>query len=261
VEIRYNIPKWDGPRPITASPPSVSVDEARARSCGGRRAAFGVISAVLHAAALGTLVMVVSPPSPPAALDEATVEMVFEQPGTPPGPTAEAEPPKVDVPPVTPPEAPVPPPEPEPPPPPATVPTPKLAAPKPRPKLVSSPRPVTTQPAERPTPPAMAAPAAVATAVPAIDSGWLAAMSSSLAARKVYPEEARRRGEEGRVTVRFTVDRSGHVTEAAIVSSSGSALLDEAASGLLRQAVLPPFPAGMTEARITITTTMRYSLR
>jgi protein TonB len=85
-------------------------------------------------------------------------------------------------------------------------------------------------------------------------SGWLAA-------RKTYPEEARRRGEEGHVSIRFTVDRSGRVMEAAIVTPSGSALLDEAALNLLRLAVLPAFPADMTQERITITTTVRYSLR
>jgi protein TonB len=100
-----------------------------------------------------------------------------------------------------------------------------------------------------------------APAAPVVDPGWQASVFGWLASRKTYPEEARRRGEEGRVTVRFTVDRSGRVVEAAIVSASGSALLDEAALGLLRQAVLPAFPADMNQARITITTTMRYSLR
>jgi periplasmic protein TonB len=85
-------------------------------------------------------------------------------------------------------------------------------------------------------------------------SGWLAA-------RKIYPEEARRRGEEGNVSIRFTVDRSGRVLETTIVTRSGSALLDEAALNLLRQAALPAFPADMTQERITITTTIRYSLR
>lgn len=99
-----------------------------------------------------------------------------------------------------------------------------------------------------------------AQAAPVVDSGWAASVSGWLASRKTYPEAARLRGEEGRVAVRFTVDRSGRVMGAAIVSSSGSALLDEAALGLLRQAVLPAFPADMTQASITITTTMRYSL-
>jgi protein TonB len=112
------------------------------------------------------------------------------------------------------------------------------------------------------TPPApSAAPATPPAAAPTVDPHWQAAISAWIAAHRVYPEEARRRGEEGPVAVRFTVDRSGHVIEAGIVSGSGSALLDEAAVALLRQAVLPAFPPSMTEARVTIRTSIRYSLR
>jgi protein TonB len=96
---------------------------------------------------------------------------------------------------------------------------------------------------------------------PIVDPRWAAAVSGWLAARKIYPEEARRRGEEGNVALRFTVDRSGRVLEAAIAKGSGSARLDEAALGLLRQAVLPAFPTDMTQGMVTITTTVRYSLR
>ena len=96
---------------------------------------------------------------------------------------------------------------------------------------------------------------------PVVDPRWAAAVSGWLSSRKSYPEEARRRGDEGNVSVRFTVDRSGRVVEAAIVAASGSALLDDAALSLLRQAVFPAFPADMTQARVTITTTIRYSLR
>jgi protein TonB len=100
-----------------------------------------------------------------------------------------------------------------------------------------------------------------APAASVVDPGWEAAVSKWLASRKTYPEEARRRGEEGRVSVRFAVDRSGRVVEAAIVAASGFPLLDAAALELLRQAAFPAFPANMTQARITITTTVRYSLR
>jgi periplasmic protein TonB len=135
-------------------------------------------------------------------------------------------------------------------------------------------RPAAKAPAE--TPPPRAEPAAPAAAAPAgtapagtapagtaqvMDPRWTAAVSGLLAERKIYPEEARRRGEEGRVLIRFTVDRSGRVEAASIVAPSGSVLLDEAALALLRQAVLPAFPVAMTAARITITTTVRYSLR
>jgi periplasmic protein TonB len=94
----------------------------------------------------------------------------------------------------------------------------------------------------------------------AADPRWLAAVSGLLS-RRTYPEEARRRGEEGNVSVRFTVDRSGRVVEAAIVTASGSALLNEAALSLLRRAVFPAFPASMPQTQVTLTQTIRYSLR
>lgn len=94
-----------------------------------------------------------------------------------------------------------------------------------------------------------------------MNQGWVAAISAWLAAHKTYPAEARERGEEGNVSVRFTVDRYGRVTAAAIVKASGSALLDDAALEMLRHAVFPAFPADMTQAQVTITTAIRYSLQ
>jgi periplasmic protein TonB len=94
-----------------------------------------------------------------------------------------------------------------------------------------------------------------------VNPRWTAAVSALLASRKTYPEEARRRGQEGHVAIRFTVERSGRVVDAAIAAASGFTLLDDAALALLRQAVFPAFPPDMTQATVTITTTVRYSLR
>ena len=86
-------------------------------------------------------------------------------------------------------------------------------------------------------------------------------MAGYLASGRNYPEEARRRGEEGRVTLRFTVDRSGRVVDASVAASSGSAALDAAGLALIRQAAFPPFPPAMSQARVTITSPVRYTLR
>jgi periplasmic protein TonB len=94
-----------------------------------------------------------------------------------------------------------------------------------------------------------------------MDPAWAAAVSAWLAAHRTYPAQARERDEEGNVSVRFTVDRSGRVVQAVLVKPSGSALLDEAALGLLRQAVFPAFPADMTQAQVTVNTSIRYSLQ
>jgi protein TonB len=86
------------------------------------------------------------------------------------------------------------------------------------------------------------------------------ALSAWLASHRVYPEEARRRGEQGAVTVRFTVEPSGRVVDVSVVRSSGSPRLDAAAEAMLRGAVLPPFDPSMRQAPQTATVQIRYSL-
>jgi protein TonB len=88
----------------------------------------------------------------------------------------------------------------------------------------------------------------------------LLAVRGWLTAHRTYPAQALQRGEQGDISVQFTVDRSGHVLGAAIVKSSGFALLDAAELSLLRQAVLPAFPADMTQAQVMIRIPVRYSL-
>jgi len=81
-----------------------------------------------------------------------------------------------------------------------------------------------------------------------------------LQAHKTYPDEARRRGDEGRATVRFTVRQDGKVLEQQLLSSTGSAILDAAVERLLRDARLPPFPPGMDQPWVTVTLQIRYAL-
>jgi periplasmic protein TonB len=110
-------------------------------------------------------------------------------------------------------------------------------------------------------PPGPAPLPAPASAAPVVDPGWQSLVAAWLSAHKSYPDEARRRGDEGRVVVRFTVERDGRVRDASVVTGSGSALLDNATAALLRDATLPAFPPAMSRDRITITTAIRYSLR
>jgi protein TonB len=93
-----------------------------------------------------------------------------------------------------------------------------------------------------------------------VDGAWRQALGAWLAAHKTYPEQARRRGEEGTVAIRFTVNRAGRVLDVDVVRGSGSAVLDAAASTLLRGAALPPFVASMTQEQATVTVPLRYSL-
>ncbi len=93
-----------------------------------------------------------------------------------------------------------------------------------------------------------------------IAADWQHSVLGWLAAHKTYPDEARRRGEEGRVVLRFTVDRLGKVLGVELVSGSGSPRLDDAAQAMLHNASLPPFPAEMPQDRVTATVQIRYRL-
>ncbi len=85
-------------------------------------------------------------------------------------------------------------------------------------------------------------------------------MGAWLSAHKIYPQEARRRGEHGRVVVRFEVDASGQVLDVELVEGSGSARLDEAAQTMLRGEHVPPFAPNMSQTPVTIMVTLLYAL-
>jgi protein TonB len=93
-----------------------------------------------------------------------------------------------------------------------------------------------------------------------ISVDWRSALGAWLQTHKTYPDEARRRGDQGRAVVRFTVARDGKVLDVAVVSSTGSAVLDAAVERLLRDARLPAFPPDMTEPEVTVSLQIRYSL-
>ena len=93
-----------------------------------------------------------------------------------------------------------------------------------------------------------------------VSPGYLGLLSAWLESHKHYPDSARQRGEEGRAVLHFDVDRSGRVLDFAVVKSSGYPDLDAAIEDMMRGATLPPFPAGMTQARIPVSVTIRFSL-
>ncbi|MBA4353511.1 MAG: hypothetical protein C0409_02345 [Novosphingobium sp.] len=91
---------------------------------------------------------------------------------------------------------------------------------------------------------------------------YFSLVSAHLNRRKVYPAEAKKARQQGVVTVRFTVDRNGSVTAAAIKQSSGHTVLDQATLDLLqRVAPLPRMPGSMQRERITLSLPIDYSLR
>jgi protein TonB len=125
--------------------------------------------------------------------------------------------------------------------------------------------------APQPTQPATAAVAPPQTAyapttVPApvpsteVSPGYRALLSAWLESHKRYPDSSRQRGEEGRAVLRFAIDRGGRVLDFAVAQSTGHADLDASLEEMMRGAVLPPFPAGMTQPRIDVSVTIRFSL-
>jgi protein TonB len=93
-----------------------------------------------------------------------------------------------------------------------------------------------------------------------VSAGYRALLSAWLENHKRYPDAARQRGEEGRAVLRFEVDRSGRVIDYAVAKSSGYPDLDASIEEMMRSAILPPFPAGMTQPRIDVSVTIRFSL-
>lgn len=224
------------------------------------------------------------PPPEPEPTPEAPppeTPPVVEAP--PPEPEPTPEPPLIEAPPVV--EAPAPtepapelPPLPEPPrvvepppPLPPPPPPPRPAPPRPRPR---PPAPQTLAAPERP-PAAPAAPAASAPAAPAaaapteargaaspaeVSGPWRNALIAWLNANRAYPDLARRRGEQGTVLIRLTVDRGGRVLDAALARGSGSTVLDEAAVQQYRGKQVPAFPASMTQDKTTLVLPILYRL-
>ena len=76
-----------------------------------------------------------------------------------------------------------------------------------------------------------------------------------------YPVEARRRGEEGDVTVELAVDARGRVTDVKVVASCGFAALERAAVAAARNATFRPAKRGHKAvpalARLTLTFRLR----
>ena len=126
-----------------------------------------------------------------------------------------------------------------------------VAPPQPAPAVVAAPQ---TQTAYAPTPVTAPVPSAE------VSPGYRALLSAWLESHKRYPDSARQRGEEGRAVLRFAVDRSGRVVDFTVAQSSGYPDLDSSIQEMMRGATLPPFPTSMTQPRIDVSVTIRFSL-
>ena len=247
------------------------------------------LSVAGHAVCLALLILLLPTKVPPMPepLAVGGIEVAFEaslpKPEEPPV-QMETPPPPVETPPPEP--EPPPPEEPvaatEPPPPPIEAPAPVIEPPpppapykpavkppaKPAQRRIEKPQPNLAAAPTQPSPPAIAAPQTAYAATPApapapsaeISPGYRGLLSAWLESHKRYPDSARQRGEEGRAVLRFALDRSGRVLDFAVAQSTGHSDLDASIEEMVRGAVLPPFPAGMTQPRIDVSVTIRFSL-
>jgi protein TonB len=86
---------------------------------------------------------------------------------------------------------------------------------------------------------------------------WITQVSAKLQRNKRYPSEAR--GDQGVVSVRFTVDRQGGVHNVRVLKSSGSSTLDHEALALVERAQpLPPPPPEIPGAQIPLSQQINY---
>jgi protein TonB len=98
-------------------------------------------------------------------------------------------------------------------------------------------------------------------APPGASRSYAAKVRSWLYAHKIYPRRARMRREEGRVQVRFVLDRTGMLLEGAVVHGSGNTVLDQEAEAMLRRA--SPYPRAPVELpgdRMEFTAPIEFTL-
>lgn len=79
--------------------------------------------------------------------------------------------------------------------------------------------------------------------------------------RPEYPKGARRRGEQGDVVMEIAIDESGTVTSVRVLSSSGSAELDEAAVKAVKSAGFVPARSGRENVASTARLTLTFRLK
>lgn len=96
---------------------------------------------------------------------------------------------------------------------------------------------------------------------PRVEPSWAATLVKHLQRFKSYPSAAQARGEQGVVTLRFTVDRNGRVLAHTIEHGSGYALLDDEVTAMLSRAQpLPAFPPSMAADKLEFTVPIRFAL-
>lgn len=93
-------------------------------------------------------------------------------------------------------------------------------------------------------------------------ANWRSRLMAHLNRHKRYPPEARSAGAQGRPRVAFTINRSGQVTSARLVGSSGSSALDAEAVAMVRRASpVPAPPPEMGGGSFSFTVPVLFNMR
>jgi protein TonB len=91
---------------------------------------------------------------------------------------------------------------------------------------------------------------------------WQKALHLHISKHKRYPSQARDRRVQGVVTVSFSLDGTGRVTNARIIKGSGSPLLDDEALEILKRAdPLPAPPEQASEAARSLSLPIQFNIR
>lgn len=101
-------------------------------------------------------------------------------------------------------------------------------------------------------------PAAVASA----QRTYVAAVRSAVMRQRAYPRRAERRGITGRAVVRLRLSADGQLLRAALVASSGVAMLDDATMAAVRAVErYPAIPTEMQRSAATVDISIRFDRR
>lgn len=90
---------------------------------------------------------------------------------------------------------------------------------------------------------------------------YLAKVRDTIEYNKVYPPQARLRGQQGEVEIRFRIDRDGHARNVTVARSSHSDILDRESVNLVQRLQFPAPPEALRGgAPIAVTVPIRYRL-
>ncbi|MBZ0271484.1 energy transducer TonB [bacterium] len=91
--------------------------------------------------------------------------------------------------------------------------------------------------------------------------GYFSGLKEKIEWAWVYPQDAMYRGQQGQLTLAFTILRSGRLKEIKLVRTSGFPLLDQGARRAVEDAAdFSPFPESWPDEELTIVGTFAYRL-